>query len=110
MSTHAEEEVLNGTHYQSVFCSASYAKPIASLHWDIRGSPPSEAIFSINNTVSEFPNGTFSTLSMLRFPIHMNNESHVVCVIQHPALAEPSTTVIQLPTFGKLLLEFHFTM
>ncbi|KAK3561034.1 hypothetical protein QTP86_025715 [Hemibagrus guttatus] len=99
VNTHAEEDVLNGIHYQSIFCSASYAKPNPSLHWDIRGSPPSEAIFSINNTMFEFLNGTFSTLSMLRFPIHMNNESSVACVIRHPALTEPSTTVIQLPTF-----------
>ncbi|XP_060799702.1 uncharacterized protein si:ch211-149e23.4 isoform X2 [Neoarius graeffei] len=96
---HAEEEVLNGTHYQSIFCSASYAKPSASLHWDIRGGPPSEGIFSIHNKHSTLPNGTASIVSMLRFPIHLNNESSVACVIQHPALTEPSTTFIELQTF-----------
>ncbi|GAA6074636.1 uncharacterized protein si:ch211-149e23.4 [Tachysurus ichikawai] len=99
VETHAEEEVLNGTHYQTVFCSASYAKPTASLYWDIRGAPPDKDIFSIHNTSSQLPNGTFSIVSMLRFPIHLNNESSVACVIQHPALTEPSTTVIQLQKF-----------
>lgn len=107
---HAEEEVLNGTHYQSIFCSASYAKPSASLHWDIRGGPPSEGIFSIHNKHSTLPNGTASIVSMLRFPIHLNNESSVACVIQHPALTEPSTTFIELQTFGRLLFECYFTI
>lgn len=105
VNTHVKEEILNGTHYQSIFCSASHAKPSASLHWDIHGAPPSEDIFSIINTNSTLPNGTGSIISMLRFPIHLNNESSVACVIQHPALTEPITTVIQLQTFGRLLLE-----
>ncbi|XP_017346948.1 uncharacterized protein si:ch211-149e23.4 isoform X1 [Ictalurus punctatus] len=99
VNTHVKEEILNGTHYQSIFCSASHAKPSASLHWDIHGAPPSEDIFSIINTNSTLPNGTGSIISMLRFPIHLNNESSVACVIQHPALTEPITTVIQLQTF-----------
>lgn len=109
VNTHTAEEVLNGTHYQSIFCSASYAKPSASIHWDIHGAPPSEDIFSINNTRSKLPNGTYNTVSKLRFPIHLNNESNVACVIQHPALSEPSTTVINLQTFGRLLSEWYFT-
>ncbi|KAB5550162.1 hypothetical protein PHYPO_G00050650 [Pangasianodon hypophthalmus] len=99
VNIHAEEDVLNETHYQSIFCSASYAKPSASLHWDIHGAPPSERIFSIQNTCSTLPNGTVSIVSMLRFPIHLNNEDSVACVIRHPALTEPSTTVIKLQTF-----------
>ncbi|KAF4085872.1 hypothetical protein AMELA_G00099870 [Ameiurus melas] len=99
VNTHAKEEILNGTHYQSIFCSASYAKPNAILHWDIHGAPPSEEIFSIINTNSTLPNDTSSIISMLRFPIHLNNESSVACVIQHPALTEPITTVIKLQTF-----------
>ncbi|KAF7699823.1 uncharacterized protein si:ch211-149e23.4 [Silurus meridionalis] len=99
VSTHAEEEVLNGIHYQSIFCSSSNAKPNATLHWDIHGAPPSEDIFKIHNTHSKLPNDTYSTVSMLRFPIDLNSESSVACVIQHPAFTEPSTTVINLQTF-----------
>lgn len=109
VNTHAEEEFQNGTHYQSIFCSASYAKPSASIHWDIHGAPPNMAIFFIHNTSSTLPNGTISIVSMLRFPIHLNNESSVACVIQHPALTEPSRTVIKLQTFGRLLL-YYFVL
>ncbi|KAF5893033.1 poliovirus receptor-like, partial [Clarias magur] len=99
VNTHAEEEVLNGTHYQNINCSASYAKPSATLHWDIHGAPPRNDIFSIHNTHSTLPNGTVSIVSMLRFPIHRNNESSVACVVQHPALPDPITTIINLQTF-----------
>ncbi|TSZ12225.1 Dynein heavy chain domain-containing protein 1 [Bagarius yarrelli] len=97
--TYVEEEVLDGIYYQNIFCLASYAKPSASLHWDINGAPPSEDIFSIHNIKSTLPNATASIISILRFPIHLNNESSVACVIQHQALTEPSITVIKLQTF-----------
>lgn len=109
VNTYTVEEVLNGTYYQSIFCSVS-AKPSASIYWDIRGATPSEDIFSINSTGSILPNGLNSTVSILRFPIHLNNESGVACVIQHPTLMEPHTTVIKLQSFGRFLVQCNFTI
>ncbi|KAL6470882.1 hypothetical protein MHYP_G00195320 [Metynnis hypsauchen] len=100
INTHVEEDVLNGTHYQTVTCSAFKAKPMAHIRWEIRGVPLNEDIFSINTTNSKYPNGTSNIISVLRFPIILNNESRVSCVVHHPALTEPSMTDIHLQTFA----------
>ncbi|XP_036414897.1 uncharacterized protein si:ch211-149e23.4 [Colossoma macropomum] len=99
IKTHVEEDVLNGTHYQTVTCSALKAKPMAHIRWEIRGVPLSEDIFSINTTNSKYPSGTSNIISILKFPIILNNESRVSCVVHHEALTEPNMTDINLQTF-----------
>ncbi|KAI4894049.1 hypothetical protein NFI96_024553 [Prochilodus magdalenae] len=99
ISTHVEEEFLNGTHYQTVSCSASNAKPKAHIHWEIRGAPLSGDVFSIETTSSNHQNVTYNTTSVLSFPILLNNESRVTCVVQHQALTEPRMADITLQTF-----------
>ncbi|XP_066518552.1 uncharacterized protein si:ch211-149e23.4 [Hoplias malabaricus] len=96
---HEEEDILNGTHYQTVSCSALNAKPMAHISWEIRGVPLNVHIFSIYTINATHPNGTSDVLSVLRFPILFNNESKVTCVVQHQALTEPSENDINLKTF-----------
>ncbi|KAL7848561.1 hypothetical protein SRHO_G00201840 [Serrasalmus rhombeus] len=100
INTHVEEDVLNGTHYQTVTCSAFKAKPMAHIRWEIRGAPLNEDIFSMNTTNSKYPDGTSNIISVLRFPIILNNESRVSCVVHHPALTEPNMTDINLQSFA----------
>ncbi|XP_072547022.1 uncharacterized protein [Salminus brasiliensis] len=99
VTTHVEEDIVNGTHYQTVSCSAINAKPVAHISWEIRGVPPNPDIFSIHSSTLMHPNGTGSVFSELRFPILLNNESRVSCVVQHPALTQPGVTDIMVQTF-----------
>ncbi|XP_067307152.1 uncharacterized protein si:ch211-149e23.4 [Pseudorasbora parva] len=93
------KEVVNRTLYHAVTCSASGAKPVAEIGWEISGALPRDDIFSVNMTNTDHPNGTTSSVSVLRFPLIMNNESTVTCVVKHPAFTEPERANIEVDTF-----------
>jgi len=92
---------VNRTLYHAVTCSASSAKPKAVIRWEISGALPRDDIFSVNMTNTVHPNGTTSSISVLRFPLIMNNESTVTCVVNHSAFTEPERVDIEVDTFGK---------
>lgn len=92
---------MNRTIYHAVTCSASSAKPEAVIRWEISGALPRDDIFSVNMINPVHPNGTTSSISVLRFPLIMNNESTVTCVVEHPAFTEPKRAKIEVDTFGK---------
>ncbi len=92
---------MNRTLYHAVTCSASGAKPEAVIRWEISGALPRDDIFSVNMINPVHPNGTTSSISVLRFPLIMNNESTVTCVVEHPAFTEPKRANIEVDTFGK---------
>ncbi|KAG1951364.1 poliovirus receptor [Pimephales promelas] len=94
-----EKEVVNRTLYHAVTCSASSAKPKAVIRWEISGALPRDDIFSVNMTNTVHPNGTTSSISVLRFPLIMNNESTVTCVVNHSAFTEPERVDIEVDTF-----------
>ncbi|XP_042595179.1 uncharacterized protein si:ch211-149e23.4 [Cyprinus carpio] len=94
-----KKEVVNGTLYHAVTCSASSAKPEAVIRWEISGALPRDDIFSVNMINPVHPNGTTSSISVLRFPLIMNNESTVTCVVEHPAFTEPKRAKIEVDTF-----------
>ncbi|XP_018939679.2 uncharacterized protein LOC109067131 isoform X2 [Cyprinus carpio] len=94
-----KEEVVNRTIYHAVTCSASGAKPKAVIRWEISGALPRDDIFSVNLINPVHPNGTTSSISVLRFPLIMNNESTVTCVVEHPAFTEPKRANIEVDTF-----------
>ncbi|XP_026138439.1 uncharacterized protein LOC113115225 [Carassius auratus] len=94
-----EKEVVNGTLYHAVTCSASGAKPEAVIRWEISGALPRGDIFSVNTINPVHTNGTSSSVSVLRFPLIMNNESNVTCVVEHPAFTEPKRASIEVDTF-----------
>ncbi|KAG9264872.1 hypothetical protein AMEX_G21209 [Astyanax mexicanus] len=97
--TRVEEDVVNGTLYQTVHCSAINAKPMALIRWEIRGVPPDPDVFYIYTTNSTHPNRTGSVVSVLRLPVLLNNESRVSCVVQHPALLRPTVSDVELQTY-----------
>ncbi len=92
---------MNRTLYHAVTCSASGAKPAAVIRWEISGALPRDDIFSVNMINPVHPNGTTNSISVLRFPLIMNNESTVTCVVEHPAFTEPKRANIEVDTFGK---------
>lgn len=92
---------MNRTLYHAVTCSASSAKPEALISWEISGALPRDDIFSVNTTNTVHPNGTTSSISVLSFPLIMNNESTVTCVVNHSAFTEPERANIEVETFGK---------
>ncbi|XP_051534616.1 uncharacterized protein LOC127429544 [Myxocyprinus asiaticus] len=94
-----KEEVVNGTLYQAVTCSAANAKPQAFISWEIYGALPRDDIFSVNMINMTHSNGTTSSISVLRFALIMNNESAVTCVIEHPTFTEPKRANIEVDTF-----------
>ncbi|KAK2881259.1 hypothetical protein Q8A67_018527 [Cirrhinus molitorella] len=95
----SKKEVVNSTLYHAVTCSASGAKPKAVIRWEISGALPRDDIFSVNMINPVHPNGTTSSISVLRFPLIMNNESTVTCVVEHPAFTEPKRANIEVETF-----------
>ncbi|XP_016124013.1 uncharacterized protein [Sinocyclocheilus grahami] len=94
-----KKEVVNRILYHAVTCSASGAKPEAVIRWEISGALPKDDIFSVNMINPVHPNGTTSSISVLRFPLIMNNESTVTCVVEHPAFTEPKRANIEVDTF-----------
>lgn len=92
---------MNGTLHQTVTCAASNAKPEASIRWEVSGAPPRDDIFSVNTMNVVHPNGTTSLIGVLRFPLILNNESTVTCVVQHPAFTEPKEANIEVDIFGE---------
>ncbi|XP_051521924.1 uncharacterized protein si:ch211-149e23.4 isoform X2 [Myxocyprinus asiaticus] len=94
-----KEEVVNGTLYQAVSCSAANAKPEAFISWEISGALPRDDIFSVNMINTTHFNGTTSSISVLRFPLIMNNQSTVTCIIQHPTFPGIKRANIEVDTF-----------
>ncbi|KAA0701835.1 hypothetical protein E1301_Tti017675 [Triplophysa tibetana] len=99
-----KKEVVNGTLHQAVTCAATNAKPKASIRWRISGVPPRDDIFSVKIMNVVHPNGITSSIGVLRFPLILNNESTVTCVVEHPAFTEPKEANIEVDTFVSPLL------
>ncbi|CAL8374241.1 unnamed protein product [Gadus morhua 'NCC'] len=92
-------EMDNGTHYQSVRCSAKDGKPRAQIDWLINNKPPVKDYFSIERSDSPGRIGVSSAASILRFPTHLQDEGSVTCVVRHPTLASPVSTTVSVETF-----------
>lgn len=101
MDITVKKEVVNGTLHQAVTCSATNAKPKASIRWRVSSVPPRDDMFSENIMNVVHPNGTISSIGVLRFPLILNNESTVTCVVEHPAFTEPKEANIEVDTFGE---------
>ncbi|XP_063060713.1 uncharacterized protein si:ch211-149e23.4 [Engraulis encrasicolus] len=93
------EEIENNTHYQTVSCLAANTKPAPEISWEVNGGAPSEAVFAAQTQSTRHGNGTLDLTSTLRFPTRLNDESAVVCVVEHPTLAEPRRTTALVQTF-----------
>ncbi|KAM4628441.1 hemicentin-2 [Polymixia lowei] len=87
------EETVNGTHYQSVSCSAASGRPVPQVSWLINGAPPRGDPFTEETSQTIHLNGTGTVSKVLRFPTHLQDEDTVTCVVRHPTLPNPNLTV-----------------
>ncbi|KAG7471258.1 hypothetical protein MATL_G00122560 [Megalops atlanticus] len=93
-----EQSMENGTHYQTVTCSA-LSKPAAVIGWLINHSHPSSDVYSIVTTTIQNLNGTATQTSMLRFPTHLQEAGKVTCAVSHLTLPESLQTAVKVQTF-----------
>ncbi|XP_036393633.1 uncharacterized protein si:ch211-149e23.4 [Megalops cyprinoides] len=93
-----EQSMKNGTHYQTVTCSA-LSKPAAVIGWLINGRHPSADVYSIATTTIQHPNGTATQTSMLWFPTHLQEAGEVTCAVSHLTLPESLRTAVKAQTF-----------
>ncbi|XP_070826921.1 uncharacterized protein [Chaetodon trifascialis] len=94
-------EILNGSHYQSVSCSAAGARPLPQISWLVSGLPPSDDFFTEYVSETTHSNGTSTLSSILRFPTHLQDEDSVTCKIQHPTLPTPKLTTARVETYTR---------
>lgn len=97
-------ETINGSHYQSVSCSAAGGRPRPQISWLVAGLPPSHDPFAVEVSESVHSNGTYTVSSILRFPTHLQDEDSVTCVVHHQTLPEPKLTSARVETYSKLTL------
>ncbi|XP_071400914.1 uncharacterized protein [Centroberyx affinis] len=93
------EETVNGTHYQSVSCSAVNGRPLPQISWLVNGLPPSVYPFTVEMSDTAHPDGTATMSSILRFPTHLQDEDRVTCVVQHPTLPSPKLITVRVDTY-----------
>ncbi|XP_074496622.1 uncharacterized protein LOC141770688 [Sebastes fasciatus] len=96
-----DAETMNGSHYQSVSCSAVGGRPVPHISWLVDGRPPSDYPFTVDVRATDHPNGTFTLSSILRFPTHLQDEDSVTCVVQHPTLPSPKLTTVRVETYTR---------
>ncbi|KAG8001870.1 Nectin-2 [Nibea albiflora] len=94
-------EIINGSHYQSVSCSALGGRPLPQISWLVDGLPPSNDSYTVNVSDTAHPNGTSTLSSILRFPTHVQDDDSVTCVVQHPTLPNPKLTTVRVETYTR---------
>lgn len=94
-------ETINGSHYQSVSCSAVGGRPLPEINWLVNGLPPSKNPFTVHVSDTAHSNGTSTLSSILRFPTHLQDEDSVTCVVKHPTLPNPEVTTVRVETYTK---------
>ncbi|XP_022615495.1 uncharacterized protein LOC111232319 [Seriola dumerili] len=92
-------ETINGTHYQSVSCSAIGGRPTPQIRLLVNGLPPSDYPFTVSVSNTAHSNGTSTLSSILRFPTYLQDEDSVTCVVQHPTLPNPKHTTVRVETY-----------
>lgn len=101
MSVNAE--ALNGTHHQSVSCSADGGRPTPQISWLVGGRPPSGDLFTVNTSKTLRSNGASTLSGILRFPTHLQDEENVTCVVQHPTLPNRKLSTARVETCGEFV-------
>ncbi|XP_037318660.2 uncharacterized protein si:ch211-149e23.4 [Pungitius pungitius] len=96
-----DAETINGSHYQSVSCSAAGGRPRPQISWLVAGLPPSYDPFAVEVSESVHSNGTYAVRSILRFPTRLQDEDSVTCVVLHPSLPEPKLTSVRVETYAR---------
>lgn len=100
-----DAETVNGTHYQSVSCSAVGGRPPPQIRWLIRGLPVTDRHpFSVDTSTAAHWNGTSTLSSVLRFPTRLQDDDSVTCEVQHPTLPRSELTTVRVETYGTVAL------
>nr|XP_019943617.1 PREDICTED: uncharacterized protein LOC109630049 [Paralichthys olivaceus] len=94
-------ETINGTHYQSVSCSAVGGRPSPQISWVVSGRAPLDYPYTVSISNTAHSNGTFTQSSILRFPTHLQKEDSVTCDVRHPTLANPKLTTVRVETYTR---------
>lgn len=94
-------ETINGSHYQSVSCSAVSGRPPPQISWSVGGPPAPDYPFTVDVSTTAHSNGTSTLTSTLRFPTHLQNEDSVTCAVRHPTFADPKLTTMRVETYGR---------
>ncbi|XP_054455488.1 uncharacterized protein si:ch211-149e23.4 isoform X2 [Anoplopoma fimbria] len=94
-------ETINGSHYQSVSCSAVGGRPRPQISWLVAGRPPSYDTFAVDVSETVHSNGTSTLSSILRFPTHLQDEESVTCVVVHPTFPDPKLTTVRVETYTR---------
>ncbi|CAK6966738.1 uncharacterized protein si:ch211-149e23.4 isoform X1 [Scomber scombrus] len=92
-------KTINGTHYQSVSCSAVGGRPASQISWLVNGDSPSDYPFNVVTKETLHSNGTSTLNSILHFPTHHLDEGSVTCVVKHPTLSHPKLTTVTVETY-----------
>eukprot|EP00066_Takifugu_rubripes_P017607 XP_011606873.1 PREDICTED: uncharacterized protein LOC105417078 [Takifugu rubripes] len=93
-------ETINGSHYQSVSCSAVSGRPPPQISWLVGGLPAPDYPFTVDVNATAHSNGTSTLTSTLRFPTHLQNEDSVTCAVRHPTFADPKLTTMRVETYA----------
>uniref|UniRef100_UPI0037E90F19 uncharacterized protein n=1 Tax=Semicossyphus pulcher TaxID=241346 RepID=UPI0037E90F19 len=101
IQTQLTSETINGSHYQSVSCSAIGGRPKSNISWLVGGLPPSDHPFTVDVEETAHSNGTSTLSSLLRFPTHLQDEDSVVCVVEHPTLPSPTLITVRVETYTR---------
>lgn len=103
IETTVSAEIVNGTHYQSVSCSAISGRPEPLVSWLVNGLPASDFPFIVvvNNSLPS--NETFTASSVLRFPTHLQDEDRMTCVVHHQTFPQAALTTVRVETYSKLV-------
>uniref|UniRef100_A0A672GR16 Ig-like domain-containing protein n=1 Tax=Salarias fasciatus TaxID=181472 RepID=A0A672GR16_SALFA len=104
VQTLVQAETVNNTHYQTARCSAVGGRPTARISWLVGGLPPSDHLFAVNTSEAPQSDGTSTLSSALTFPTHLQDQDSLLCLVHHPALAQPQLAAVRVETFGKLPL------
>ncbi|KAM6987977.1 nectin-1-like [Tautogolabrus adspersus] len=89
-------ETINGSHYQSVSCSAVGGRPVSKISWLVDDLPSPDHPLTQHTIETVHPNGTSTVSSTLRFPTHLQDQESVVCIVQHPTLPSPTLTTVRV--------------
>ncbi|XP_029963467.1 uncharacterized protein LOC115399947 isoform X2 [Salarias fasciatus] len=101
VQTLVQAETVNNTHYQTARCSAVGGRPTARISWLVGGLPPSDHLFAVNTSEAPQSDGTSTLSSALTFPTHLQDQDSLLCLVHHPALAQPQLAAVRVETFAR---------